>query len=114
MTDNSYRCPDTYVLPKYLQKLADIYKHKALYYIAFISQILSHFSMVDGYALVPMWALLLYHGYGILEDPNLIKIHFTLCDKILTRSYHNRIAWQWAETLVEITGTLVDIRGTTK
>ena len=26
----------------------------------------------------------------------------------------NRMAWQWAETLVEIRGTLVDIRGTTK
>ena len=25
----------------------------------------------------------------------------------------NRMAWQWAETLVEIRGTLVDIRGTT-
>ena len=24
------------------------------------------------------------------------------------------MAWQWAETLVEIMGTLVDIRGTTK
>ena len=27
---------------------------------------------------------------------------------------NNRTAWQWAETLVEIRGTLVDIRGTTK
>ena len=27
---------------------------------------------------------------------------------------HNRMAWQWAETLVEIRGTLADIRGTTK
>ena len=27
---------------------------------------------------------------------------------------HNRMAWQWAETLVDIRGTLVDIRGTTK
>ena len=27
---------------------------------------------------------------------------------------NNRMAWQWAETLVEIRGTLVDIRGTTK
>ena len=26
----------------------------------------------------------------------------------------NRMAWQWAETLVEIRETLVDIRGTTK
>ena len=26
----------------------------------------------------------------------------------------NRMAWQWAETLVEIGGTLADIRGTTK
>ena len=26
----------------------------------------------------------------------------------------NRIAWQWSETLVEIRGTLADIRGTTK
>ena len=26
----------------------------------------------------------------------------------------NRMAWQWAETLVEIMGTLADIRGTTK
>ena len=26
----------------------------------------------------------------------------------------NRMAWQWAEILVEISGTLVDIRGTTK
>ena len=26
----------------------------------------------------------------------------------------NRMAWQWAETLVEIRGTLADIRGTTK
>ena len=26
----------------------------------------------------------------------------------------NRMAWQWAETLVEISGTLADIRGTTK
>ena len=27
---------------------------------------------------------------------------------------YNRMAWQWAKTLVEIRGTLVDIRGTTK
>ena len=26
----------------------------------------------------------------------------------------NRMAWQWAETLGEIRGTLADIRGTTK
>ena len=26
----------------------------------------------------------------------------------------NRMAWQWAETLVEIRVTLADIRGTTK
>ena len=26
----------------------------------------------------------------------------------------NRMAWQWAETLVEIMGTLSDIRETTK
>ena len=26
----------------------------------------------------------------------------------------NRMAWEWAETLVEIRGTLADIRGTTK
>ena len=26
----------------------------------------------------------------------------------------NRMAWQWAEILVEIRGTLADIRGTTK
>ena len=26
----------------------------------------------------------------------------------------NRMAWQWAEPLVEIMGTLADIRGTTK
>ena len=29
-------------------------------------------------------------------------------------TYTNRMAWQWAETLVEIRGTLVEIRGTTK
>ena len=28
--------------------------------------------------------------------------------------YDNRMAWQWAETLVEIRETLADIRGTTK
>ena len=28
--------------------------------------------------------------------------------------FANRMAWQWAETLVEIRGTLADIRGTTK
>ena len=27
---------------------------------------------------------------------------------------YNRMAWQWAETLMEIRGTLADIRGTTK
>ena len=27
---------------------------------------------------------------------------------------NNRMAWQWAETLVEIRGTLADIRGTTE
>ena len=27
---------------------------------------------------------------------------------------YNRMAWQWAETLVEIRGNLADIRGTTK
>ena len=26
----------------------------------------------------------------------------------------NRMAWQWAETLMEIRGTLADITGTTK
>ena len=30
------------------------------------------------------------------------------------RNSANRMAWQWAETLVEIRGTLTDIRGTTK
>ena len=33
---------------------------------------------------------------------------------IQAASTANRMAWQWAETLVEIRGTLVDIRGTTK
>ena len=32
----------------------------------------------------------------------------------LTRSIINRMAWQWAETLVEIRVTLADIRRTTK
>ena len=30
------------------------------------------------------------------------------------RDSPNRMAWQWAETLVEIRVTLADIRGTTK
>ena len=35
--------------------------------------------------------------------------------RLTSLSFHvNRMAWQWAETLVEIRGTLADIRGTTK
>ena len=34
--------------------------------------------------------------------------------KYVTTWWNNRMAWQWAETLVEIRGTLADIRGTTK
>ena len=30
------------------------------------------------------------------------------------QGYFDRMAWKWAQTLVEIRGTLVDIRGTTK
>ena len=33
---------------------------------------------------------------------------------ILFRPQCNKMAWQWAETLVDIRGTLADIRGTTK
>ena len=29
-------------------------------------------------------------------------------------NFTNRMAWQWADSLVEIRGVLVDIRGTTK
>ena len=35
-------------------------------------------------------------------------------ENVLPGITYNRMAWQWAETLVEIRGTLVDIRGTTK
>ena len=35
-------------------------------------------------------------------------------DMLYEGQANNRMAWQWAETLVEIRGTLVDIRGTTK
>ena len=37
----------------------------------------------------------------------------TLSQSWLTISI-KRMVWQWAETLVEIRGTLADIRGTTK
>ena len=40
-------------------------------------------------------------------------IGFAIIDKTVL-GYGNRMAWQWAETLVEIRGTLADIRGTTK
>ena len=43
------------------------------------------------------WALLTYHQSVLWHLPG-----------------GNRMAWQWAETLVEIRGTLADIRGTTK
>ena len=33
---------------------------------------------------------------------------------LLSRFGDNRMAWQWAETLVEIRGALADIMGTTK
>ena len=39
--------------------------------------------------------------------------HFDQIDLSQENAY-NRMAWQWAETLVEIRGTLVDIRGTNK
>ena len=45
----------------------------------------------------------------ITDIPNWIKdIHNWI------RDIHNRMAWQWAETLVEIMGNLSDIRGTTQ
>ena len=46
--------------------------------------------------------------YGIL-----CNIHMVLTDD-MSMNMDNRMAWQWAETLVEIRETLVDIRGTTK
>ena len=33
---------------------------------------------------------------------------------VFVETYNNMMAWQWAETLVDIRGTLADIRGTTK
>ena len=53
---------------------------------------------------------------------NLIKVYrrTSYCDYVkmaagnLPTGSHNRMAWQWAETLVEIRETLADIRGTTK
>ena len=45
--------------------------------------------------------------YGFL---GLLKF---LCSQTLPNLV-NRMAWQWAETLVEIRVTLADIRGTTK
>ena len=48
-----------------------------------------------------------------------LKGHVKFLKKVLyllIRTYvsPNRMAWQWAETLVEIRVTLADIRGTTK
>ena len=59
------------------------------------------------YLVVPNW----------LPTPNWkkkkkVKFMNSLSDAIWL--HHNRMAWQWAETLVEIRGTLADIRGTTK
>ena len=54
----------------------------------------------------------IYHKASIGSDKGLAlsrESHY------LNQSWlSNRMAWQWAETLVEIRGTLVDIRGTTK
>ena len=71
----------------------------------------------------PLWR----HCNGKIEFPISGNIIFILLkwisnhvripqSVILERSSwpFNRIAWQWAETLVEIRGTLADIRGTTK
>ena len=50
----------------------------------------------------------------------MIELQISLIESRITdihnwiRDIHNRMAWQWAETLVEIMGNLSDIRGTTK
>ena len=54
-------------------------------------------------------------SWGILITTS--RNHTGLTGKMfafLQQSCGNRMAWQWAETLVEIRGTLADIRGTTK
>ena len=59
------------------------------------------------YVEILFWANVLRTPYGL-----------TLCHVSSGRHIGwlrpNRMAWQWAETLVEIRGTLADIRGTTK
>ena len=51
------------------------------------------------------------------EKKNHINLK-SICSQISARAKKkfnsNRMAWQWAETLVEIRGTLADIRGTAK
>ena len=48
-------------------------------------------------------------GFALLPGFAIILFCFTTCF-----IQNNRMAWQWAQTLVEIRGTLADIRGTTK
>ena len=43
------------------------------------------------------------------RDDNFVVIIVSGCD-----DKNDSMAWQWAETLVEIRGTLADIGGTTK
>ena len=50
---------------------------------------------------------------------NILQVHafsniFSSMKILLFEFKSNRMAWQWAETLVEIRVTLADIRGTTK
>ena len=45
---------------------------------------------------------------------NVMTRYWTDSNPLLEQMLINRMAWQWAETLVEIRGTLADIRGTTK
>ena len=53
-------------------------------------------------------------------SPNVVVQNKLCCQKleaelkIICVEFRNRMAWQWAETLVETRETLADIRGTTK
>ena len=68
-----------------------------------------------------------FYSHGTGNKNNVMNITMRLnrfpvkCSEIyeeefrgINRKLENMIAWQWAETLVEIRGTLVDIRGTNK
>ena len=61
----------------------------------------------------PAWFYTLI-GLGIVDTFLFVWWMILNVPVLMAQRSQNRMAWQWAETLVEIRGILADIRGTTK